>query len=52
MYAKLITGYSTDWFDIIDYRLNEKTGMITLILPDENMIVHKSNVIISVGKDV
>lgn len=52
MFATLILGNNTDTFKIIDYRLNEKTGMITLILPDENLIVHKSNVIISVGKDV
>lgn len=52
MRARLILGHNTVWFDIIDYRLNEKTGMVTLMLPDENLIVHKSNVIISVGKDV
>ena len=48
MHARLVLGYYSSWFEILDYRLNDKTGMITLLLPDETIIVHKTNVIISV----
>lgn len=48
MYARLILGHPSGCFKILDYRTDDKTGMITLLLPDETIIVHKTNVIISV----
>jgi hypothetical protein len=42
MYARLVLGYYSSWFEILDYRLDDKTGMITLLLPDETIIVHKT----------
>lgn len=48
MHARIILGHPSDWFDILDYRTDDKTGMITLLLPEETIIVHKTNVLISV----
>ena len=52
MEAKILSGRPSEWFDILDYHLDEKTGMITLLFPDETIIVHKTNVIISVKMEV